>query len=177
MGNKIIVIYHSTYGSTERYARWIGERLGAEVCPLAKIKPAKLNEYETVIFGSSVHAGRIKRINFLKDNWEGIKEKKVVVFSVSMAPPEDPGIQQIFETNLPGEILEKVTGFSLRGAYNYYQLKGFDKFLMNGLKMMMKAKLRSGPDLETQEFLDHFYDSNDWTNEKAIAPILDCVRG
>ena len=43
---KSIVVYESKYGSTERYAKWIGEELG---CRVSNISEVSLEELEYIM--------------------------------------------------------------------------------------------------------------------------------
>lgn len=176
MGNKTLVIYKSKYGSTERYAKWIAKKTGAEIADLATFALSKLADYDTVIFGSSLHAGKIIHIEFITSNWDLLKKKQVVVFVATAAPPDDPGQLKAFEANIPKEIREQIAYFPLRGAYDYHKLDFIDKLLMNGLKVFLILKCFCCKDQRTKEFLNTLYISQDWTNELAIDPIIALVK-
>ena len=66
--NKVAVIYKSKYGSTKKYAGWIAIKLDADLYELSDVIDRDLQDYETIIYGSSLHAGKIKGLNFITKN-------------------------------------------------------------------------------------------------------------
>ena len=57
---KSIVVYESRYGSTEKYAKWIGEELNCKVAKISDTTTKDLLKYDNIIFGGWLHAGKIK---------------------------------------------------------------------------------------------------------------------
>ena len=57
---KSIVVYESKYGSTERYAKWIGEELGCRVSNISEVSLEELLTYDNIVFWGWLHAGTIK---------------------------------------------------------------------------------------------------------------------
>ena len=57
---KSIVVYESKYGSTERYAKWIGEELGCRGSNISEVSLEELLTYDNIVFGGWLHAGTIK---------------------------------------------------------------------------------------------------------------------
>lgn len=55
---KAIVIYNSKTGFTEKYAKWIAEALQCQSISIREKLP-DLSEYDRIIFGSNVKAGKI----------------------------------------------------------------------------------------------------------------------
>jgi flavodoxin len=54
---KIIVIYDSKYGHTEKIAKSIGESVDGQVIPVEAMNPADLTGCDLVILGSPTHGG------------------------------------------------------------------------------------------------------------------------
>ena len=48
---KTVVIYKSRYGYTEKYAKWLSEKLNADLFEAAEIRSLDFSEYDTVIYG------------------------------------------------------------------------------------------------------------------------------
>lgn len=174
--SKIAVIYKTKYGSTKRYAEWIAEKLGADIFEISKFNFSEIDKYNAVFFGSSVNAGRIKKINFIKDNWNKLKNKTVVIFSVSASPSDDPDQQKLFAANLPEEIRKNIAFYPLQGAYDYNKLDKFDKFIMSFPKMILTLRCWVKKDKKSKEDLEQFYTPQDFTNESAVEPIVEYVK-
>ncbi len=67
MEPKILVIYKSTTGFTKRYAQMLSKEVACTLAPYKSATPELMSAYETVVFGSRAHAGRI-------DGYPRIKE-------------------------------------------------------------------------------------------------------
>lgn len=62
MSNRILIVYASKYGCTEKAAMQLKSRLdGAEVVNLRYAKVPELAAYDTVILGGSIYYGRIRK--------------------------------------------------------------------------------------------------------------------
>ena len=59
---KILVLYKSKTGFSERYARWIAEDLQCDLANLAEFKKDSLLQYGLIIYGAGVYAGQINGI-------------------------------------------------------------------------------------------------------------------
>lgn len=54
--NKVVVLYQSKYGATQKYARWLAEELA---CDLVETKKANIEQIETfdiIILGGGISA-------------------------------------------------------------------------------------------------------------------------
>ena len=84
---KTAVLYASGFTkNTQRIAEYISSKTGAETFDLKKNIPADLNHYDTIIFGTGVHAGKpyAPVQKFISDNREILKNKKVKLFITCM---------------------------------------------------------------------------------------------
>ena len=72
---KVMVVFSSKTGNTEKYAKWIAEELGTEAVPANNVRIKDLKDYETIIYGGGLYAERINGIKFIKKNLKklGIK--------------------------------------------------------------------------------------------------------
>ena len=48
------VIYKSKYGSTKKYAEWIGEELECDVLETGSVSADTLKKYDTIIYGGGL---------------------------------------------------------------------------------------------------------------------------
>jgi menaquinone-dependent protoporphyrinogen IX oxidase len=177
-GNSVVV-YKSKYGSTKRYAQWIADELNADIFDVSEFKPSMLNGYATALFGSSVHIGKIKGIDFVEKNWSAFRNKRMAIFTTNGAPSTDkPKFQEPFKACLPAEICENVRYFPLPGAYNYDKLDLKDKLLMNlGPRMSLILRCYFKGDEKARKQLEAFCEEQDWTSKEAIKPIIEYIKG
>lgn len=83
---KAVVIYSSVAGNTKAVAEYIANKTGGAAVSIKDAKPLDLDGYDTVIFGSRVHAGSIKKtiIDFANANREAMNGMKQAFFCCSM---------------------------------------------------------------------------------------------
>ncbi len=168
-----IVIYKSKYGSTKQYAQWIADELKCEICEVKQVNVENMQKYSTIIFGACVYVGKILDMDIIIKNFDKIQDKKIVVFSVSSSFADSHEAKQIFETNIPQNIAEKIKYFHLRGRLG--KLNFIDSILMLAPKMSAKQKYnktKDEKDLVALKELEGF----DYVDKKAIEPILQCAR-
>ena len=55
---KTVVIYRSRYGHTEKYAKWLSEKLNADLFEASQIKGLDFSRYDNIIYGGGLCAGR-----------------------------------------------------------------------------------------------------------------------
>ena len=55
---KTVVIYKSRYGHTEKYAKWLSEKLNADLFEASQIKGLDFSRYDNIIYGGDLYAGR-----------------------------------------------------------------------------------------------------------------------
>ena len=68
---KILLIYKSKTGFTKKYAKWINEEIACDIVNIFNIQHVNFKNYDVVIYGSRIHAGRI----------DGLKKIKKIEFS------------------------------------------------------------------------------------------------
>lgn len=172
-----IIIYKSKYGTTKRYADWLSQRLNVAAIDVSQFDTETLDRYQTVLFGSSVHIGKVKGIKFLKNNWENLSQKRVIVFASTGSPKPSSKQQEVIEASLPAIICRHIKFFPLPGAYNYRKLDFTDKLLMNlGPRTALRFKAWFKGSKKAKEQLRSFCETQDWTSQEAITPIVSYVN-
>jgi len=84
---KILIVYASRHGTTEKAVAIIRESLGqAEVCDLKKGKCPALENFDRIIIGGSIHAGRIQKEikHFCRKNMPILLKKEIALFICCM---------------------------------------------------------------------------------------------
>lgn len=134
-----LIIYKSTTGFTETYAKWMQEETNGDLISFDKAKNISLKDYDTIIFASSLHAGKIKKIEWFKEQVKTLKDKKLCVLATGAMPAlAQDKINEIFSDNLSEEERKYIRPFFVEAGLNYEKMGLFDKFLMWGLKKHIK---------------------------------------
>ncbi len=123
--SKTVIIYKTKYNSTKKYAGWLAIRIDADLYELSDIRSSDLKNYDTIIFGGAIENGYIRGIEFIKDNIEKIKDKKVIVFYVGLG---FYSLNEIISLNfLPTYKYKSIKFFELMGDFDYKKLSLIDK--------------------------------------------------
>jgi menaquinone-dependent protoporphyrinogen IX oxidase len=157
---KSIIIYCSTYGSTEKYAKWIAEEFRADIVSIDKLEVDQILEYDFVILGSKVlnFGTDIKMRKVVKENMDLFLKKKVAAFLVGGASVEVARPKEMLEKSFGKEFIEhlKAIGY-MRGAMDYDKMSFKDKVVMKIGSIMMPDKVRIEKfDYVEKENIDEF---------------------
>ena len=151
---KNIVVYKSKYGSTEKYAKWIGEELNCKVSKIGDINIDDLLNYDNIVFGGWLHAGSIKGFKQIYKDIDKLKNKNLIVFSVGLSIMDDKILEEVNKNNFKDT--DNIKHFYLRGAFNYKNLTAPDKLMMNMFKMILKRQKEEEMDENTKGMLEAF---------------------
>jgi menaquinone-dependent protoporphyrinogen IX oxidase len=177
---KTLVIYFSKYGTTKRYAEWMATDLHADICSAKKIKASRLQDYDTIIWGSALHAGNIKSVRMLIKNFDALKNKKLVLYTCGLADytlsENIAAIAKRLEQTIPNHIREHIRFYHLRGGINYRKLGFMDKFLMRMLKKQVEKKEPSTLSQENREFLATYGQIVDFTDRATIKGLVEYCK-
>lgn len=135
---KTIVVYKSKYGYTKKYAEWLAESLGCDIKENASF--ADIADYDVIIFGGGIYAGRINGVKLITKNYGKLAGKKLVLFAVGSNAGRADEIEAFWEKALEKTVRENVPHFYLRGGFNYGKLGSVDRLMMNMLKKMLLGK-------------------------------------
>lgn len=171
---KTIVVYESRYGSTERYAKWIGEELNCRIEKIGDISIDELTTYDNIIFGGWLHAGVLKGFKKIYKNIDKLKNKNLAVLIIGLSIADKEQYEEVKKKNF--KEIDNIKDFYLRGAFNYENLNTVDKVLMNMLKLSLKSKKEEEMDENTKGMLDAYINPVDFTNKDNIKPIIEWVN-
>ena len=170
---KTLVTYRSKYGSTRQYAQWIADELGADIMPVEDVDPSRLALYDTVIVGGYVRMGTIIGSEFIVRQWDALRKKDVMLFSVAGAPAHVPDRIHWFERSLPQHIHEQVTHFALRGRSRDLDLR--DRLLIAFPKTLLRISAYFKPSDAKKKAIAGF-SPFDAVLRETTAPIIAHVR-
>lgn len=173
MGNKkTLVVFKSKTGFTEKYAHWIADDLHCDAISLEKINTSELAQYDIVIFGGGIHAGRINGIKFIKNNISLLAGKKIIIFATGATPPIPEEIERFRKDNVPSG--SGIAFFYFQSGMNYAKMNSSDRFMMGALRTALKVK-KNKSDVE-KGTLDAIQDSYDYSSRGQIEPLIDHIK-
>jgi len=173
---KTIVVYKSKYGSTEKYAKWVAEELNADLVEASKAKIDKLLKYDIIVYGGGLYAGGINGVNScITHNFDKLKNKKLVVFTVGLGKTEDlSAFEKIKNHNFTAPMQSVTTFFHLRGGMDYKKLSFIHRAMMSMMKKMIEKKTEK--DSEDELFLKTYGVSVDFTKRETIEPLVTYIK-
>lgn len=133
---KTLIAYTTQHGATKNTATYISELLEAnsiEICDLRKNKP-KLNEYDRIILGASIHAGKIQRRmkRFMHRNKKTLAEKEIGLYLCCMHTGDTA--QKQFDDNYPEDLRQHAKATAIVGG-------SFDFEAMNMMERAIVKKV------------------------------------
>ena len=174
--DKALVVYNSKYGHTEKYAQWLAEELNADICNGKKLNRNLLSDYSTILFGSSLYAGKNEAALLVVKNFEQIRDKKVVLFTCGLADVSNEtniiGINRALDKVITPEIREKIKIFHVRGGIDYDNLSFQHKIMMKMLHSQILKKREDDRIDEEREFLATYGQKIDFSDKKMLEPII-----
>ena len=164
---KTAVVYKSSTGFTERYAKYISKELDADLVKYSDRKSVKSRDYDILIFGSSIIASKISGVEWF-DKERG-EFKHSFLFVTGANPKENnPDIDKYLEA-------EKAKGhdiFYMPGGLNYEKMSAPMRFVMKKMFLPM-VKKEQGEDSFMYKTVSSSYSLYD---EKYAKPLIDEVR-
>jgi menaquinone-dependent protoporphyrinogen IX oxidase len=171
---KVIVVYKSISGFTKRYAEWIAEALKAEIFKQEKTNIDNLLEYDTIVYGGSLHAAGINGINLIKKNLMRLKDKNIIIFAVGASPFTEEIIDEITQKNFKDEERKYIKLFYLRGGFDFNKLNFINKVLMTLFRWKIKSKRNKTPD--EKGMLAAYSKPADFTKKENIKELISYVN-
>lgn len=168
-----VVIYKSKTGFTEKYATWIAEDLGCEIYPLGNVNMVDLSEFDVIIFGGGVRAGKIGGIKFVNDMRTRFPDKKLVIFATGATPPNEiAAIERVETMNVPRN--SGIPFFYFQSGFAYEKMKGMDRLIMTMVRgVMRRMKDKDGMQNEMIAAMKNSYDHS---SRESIEPLVSQVK-
>jgi menaquinone-dependent protoporphyrinogen IX oxidase len=175
---KVLVMYFSKYGSTKKYAEWIASELNGDIFDIKNIKQNILENYNTIILGTALYAGKLEGLEIIINNYENIKNKKIVIFTCGLADYSKTEnintIQKRIANILSEKIMENIKIYYLRGDIDYKKLNLMHKIMMWMLKKMIMKKEEINE--EGKDFLKTYGQKTNFMNKDNINEIINYCK-
>lgn len=172
---KGIILYHSKYGATKKYAQWMQEATGFDLLETKKADIEVVKGYDTIILGGGVYASGIAGLSFLKKHIGALKGKKIATFCVGASPYDEKAFNQVYEHNFT-ESLAGLPCYYCRGAWDTDNMTFTDRTLC---KMLYKSLLKKDPTTYEpweKALVEAYVEKKDWTDRENLTPILEFIN-
>lgn len=177
---KIAVIYKSHYGATEIYAKWLAEDLEADLLKADKVMPDDFKQYDVIVYGGGIYAGKINGIAILTKNMDLIQDKELYLFTVGLADVTAPEalnvVRNQLEKSLSPNLMNKLHIYHLRGGMQFEKLSLIHRVMMRMLIKMLSNKPESDQSQEQKGMLEAISHNSNFINRMAIAPIVEEIN-
>src|SRR5947208_2624101 len=90
---KGVIIYNGKYGTTQQYATWLGEQLQLPILKADDSNSHQLRLFDFVVVAGSVYIGKWLMRDWVKQNAEILKQKKLF-FLIVCGTPASMGAKQ-----------------------------------------------------------------------------------
>lgn len=172
---KGIILYKSKYGATLKYAKWLAEETGYNICNVEKAKLQDIETYDVIIFGGGVYATGIAGLNFLRKNMKYLNHKKILVFCDGASPYDEKALSEIKKHNMNG-VLSDIPLFYCRGGWDMQSMSFIDRNLCKMLRKSVAKKDSSEYEIWESALMSAGEEKCDWTDKKYILPILEEIQ-
>jgi menaquinone-dependent protoporphyrinogen IX oxidase len=173
---RIAVVYTSTTGFTQKYAKWIAEDLDGDYLALKDMKIEDFYKYDFFVYGGSLHAVGIKGLKEFKERMETLENPKWIVFAVGATPVKDDVVPLLMSENLTKEEQKRIKLFYFRGGFDYDALKFKDKMMMLLLKLKIKMKPQKDRTPDEKGMINVYDQRTDFSQKKSIDRLVAYVR-
>jgi menaquinone-dependent protoporphyrinogen oxidase len=140
---KNLIIYSTKHGGTEKIAAKIASLLKdeTEVYNLKDKKVINLDDYQNIILGASIYAGKLRKdlISYSEDNLKTLLQKNTALFICCMRDGE--AAKEQIENNFPEKLYNhsKIKA-ALGGEYNFDKLNFLEKIVVKKIAGVKESK-------------------------------------
>jgi len=160
------IVYEGKYGATRQYAEWLQKSLRIPVSTAKAINSNDTKNASYLVIGSSVYTGQLLIRNWLKENAQNIKDKKIFLFIVSATPPNEKAKLESYLLSVPPEIRYCIEIFYLPGRVIKKELSFLDNIILH-----MGAWLQKNP-IDKKKMLTDF----DNVDISELNELIDSVK-
>ncbi|OJF92406.1 flavodoxin domain-containing protein [Alkalibacterium sp. 20] len=127
---RTLIVYATKYGSTEKFAHLLGDKLHDDVDYL-EVKSSvnkDLIHFDTIIIGGPIYMGQIRKdiTSFCEDHLEMLKSKRLGLFVCGMQ--NEDVIKDELQSSFPSELIQQASVTAhFGGQFQFEDMSFFDK--------------------------------------------------
>ncbi len=171
-----IVIYKTKYGSTKKYAEWIGEELGCKILDAKNVTANEILEFDTIIYGGGLYAEVINGVSLITKNIDSLKNKKIAVYTTGITPIDcrEYYDKLVANKNFRNGVPDNVKLFNFIGKMVLNELSVVHRTALKTLKKIMLSKKDPS---EMEKLLIKLCDADgDFSDRMQISDLLNYVK-
>ena len=139
---KILIVFATKHGCTERCANKLKDKLTGEIDTVNLKNSSQINvsNYETVIIGGSIHAGKIqKKVRKFCQNYLSILiDKRIGLFICCMEEGEKATNQ--FNEAFPDELIQHASATGIFGGeFNFEKMNFIERYIVKKIAKIDKS--------------------------------------
>ncbi|WP_455543189.1 flavodoxin domain-containing protein [Intestinibacter sp.] len=163
----ILIVYKSETKFTERYAKWLSDKLSCDISNLQDLSKDQVDNYDVLIYGGGLYAGKINGFDHFKNTVPS--DKKLVLFVTGATPAsETDTIQKFFDDNLSEQEQKNIPHFYAVSGLDYEHMSFKHKMMMKGLLFVLKRK--------ESDMYNDIHQSFDACDFSYLDALVDCVK-
>ncbi len=140
---KGVIVYKSKYGATTQYSNWLADELGLPLVKAEEFDSKSLSDFDFVILASSIYIGKWLLRDWVKQNADVLKSKKLFFVMVCGTPSSDFKEQErLANTNIPSSLAKNSNVMFLRGRVVIKKLSLMDKLALRFASSMVNDPLK-----------------------------------
>lgn len=177
--SNILVLYHSKYGTTKKYAEALARELSCPAINQETARPQDLTLADTLVFGSSIRASGVGFGKFVKAHADILENKRLIFFCVGASPDPEQGstILQDLRQKSMGKLFPNAPIFYCRGEWDMDSMTTMDRLLCKALLKVLEKKDVKEMEPWERALHDAQQDKASWYDEKYLKPIIAAARG
>ena len=173
--DKILILYKSKYGATEKYACMLKEILECEILKTEHYNKAVLDYYDCIVFAGGIYASGISGLEVLRKHYTDIKHKKLAVLCVGASPFDEKAIDILRQHNLK-DTLKEIQLIYARGAWDESAMTFKDRTLCRLLQKAIAKKDPAGYEPWMTALMSAVGQKCDWTDRVYLEPLINYLQ-
>lgn len=175
MAGRTLILYRSKTGFTKKYAQIIAERVNGTLMNFEMATPKLLSSFETIAFGSRMHAGHIDSLENFRKMFQESGASRLILFVTGAMPDTDrQALDEMWRQNLTQEEYNSVPHFYLPGGLCYEKMNFADRLMMRMFVFMLKWKKgKTSEEIRMAEMIGKSYDIS---SEEYADEIAACLK-
>ena len=164
---KILVTYKTRTGFTRKYAEMIAEEITCSLMEFKDVTIESMSDFDVVIFGGGLHAGRVDGLRKAKDMFAKSSAKKFVVYVTGATPNEAKEIVDgVWTDNFSEEEINRIPHFYMQSGLCYEKMSIPDAAMS---KKQNKTEHEEG-------FEQAIKSSYDISSKEYVKPLVEYIK-
>lgn len=173
MCRMVVVACKSKYAHTKTYAQWIAAEFGADLIDYCGVDVETLSKYDIIVYGGGVYNHSIEGLSTITNNFDVLKNKTIVVFTVGMeCSSASSEVIPFIEKSFTEEMKDKIHLFHLKGESDHVKTGIISNQLWGIFKKLRSHRCIESSECSEQIVLSSYGNIIDFIDKHAMDPSL-----